>query len=48
MAINPESIASWGLLGGSGEGGEGGRQAQPKFWRNPFKSSLRPIALPWR
>ena len=24
MAINPESIASWGLLGGTGEGGEEG------------------------
>jgi hypothetical protein len=21
MAVNPESIASWGLLGGTGEGG---------------------------
>jgi len=24
MAVNPESIASWGLLGGTGEGGEAG------------------------
>jgi hypothetical protein len=24
MAVNPESIASWGLLGGTGEGGEQG------------------------
>ena len=23
MAVNPESIASWGLLGGTGEGGRG-------------------------
>jgi hypothetical protein len=24
MAVNPESIASWGLLGGAGDGGEEG------------------------
>ena len=24
MAVNPESIASWGLRGGTGEGGEEG------------------------
>ena len=45
MAVNPESIASWGLLGGTGEGG---RKAQPKFWLSPLRSSFRPIALPWR
>ena len=37
MAVNPESIASWGLLGGTGEGGE---EAPTQILAEPIKVFL--------
>ena len=42
MAVNPESIASWGLLGGTGEGeGEGPTQ----ILAEPIKVTLEADSL---
>ena len=42
MAVNPESIASWGLLGGTGEGGEEG---PTKILAEPIKVTLEADSL---
>jgi hypothetical protein len=45
MAINPESIASWGLLGGSGEGGGGGEAGPTQVLAEPIQVFLAADSL---
>jgi hypothetical protein len=42
MAVNPESIASWSLLGGTGEGGEKGPN---QILAEPIKVALEADSL---
>lgn len=43
MAVNPESIASWGLLGGTGEGG--GEAGPTQVLAEPIEVSLAADSL---
>jgi hypothetical protein len=42
MAVNPESIASWGLIGGTGEGGG---ESPPQILAEPITVTLEAESL---
>jgi hypothetical protein len=45
MAVNPESIASWGLLGGTGEGGGGTEPGPTQILAEPIEVVLAADSL---